>query len=188
MNNIEKLIRENRDHFESFEPSDGHFERFTAKLEARSVAAPKKVSVLPYLLRAATVAILVTLSSLWAWEHVLSPKSKMMTLGEVSPEYREVEQYYVRQVNLMEDEILTIDIYNDPRQKDMLLQELENMDSMYEELKKDLKTNPNDERIINAMIEHYQAKVDVMNYIISQLKEVNSENQINNENYETVRL
>jgi hypothetical protein len=55
-------------------------------------------------------------------------------------------------------------------------------------LKKDLKAHPNDERIINAMIEHYQSKVDVLNYIISQLKEVNSENQINNENYETVRL
>ena len=188
MNNIEKLIRENRDHFESYEPSDGHFERFTARLEARCAAAPKKVSVLPYLLRAAAVAILVTLSSLWTWEHVLSPKSKMMTLGEVSPEYHNVEQYYVQQVNLMEDEIIAINIDDDPRQKDMLLRELENMDVMYEELKKDLKSNPDDERVINAMIEHYQKKVDVMNYILSQLKEINSENQVNNENYETVRL
>jgi hypothetical protein len=32
--------------------------------------------------------------------------------------------------------------------------------------------------------------VEVMNYILSQLKEIqtNNENQINNENYETVRL
>jgi hypothetical protein len=188
MNNIEKLIRENRDHFDSFEPSDGHFERFTAMLEARSTVTTRRVRVLPYLLRAAAVAILVTLSSLWTWEHVLSPKSKMMSLGEVSPQYREVEQYYVNQVNLMEDEIMTIDIFDDPQQKDILLQELDNMDAMYEDLKKDLKANPNDERVINAMIEHYQSKVEVMNYIISQLKKVNSENQINNENYETVRL
>ena len=46
------------------------------------------------------------------------------------------------------------------------------MDNMYEELQKDLKANPNDERVINAMIEHYQRKVEVMNYILSQLKEV----------------
>ncbi|MEZ5000053.1 MAG: hypothetical protein R2727_05165 [Bacteroidales bacterium] len=143
---------------------------------------------MPYLLRAAAVAILVTLSSLWTWEHILSPDANKMTLSEVSPEYSEVEQYYVTQVNYMEDEIKALPVGDDPTQKEMLLKELENMDSVYEELQKDLNANPDDERVINAMIEHYQKKVDVMNYILTQLKEVNKANQLNNEDYETVRL
>ena len=81
-----------------------------------------------------------------------------MTLGEVSPEYSQVEQYYVHQVNQMEDEIKTIDIVSNEDQNEMLMDELRDMDKMYEELQEDLKANPNDERVINAMIEHYQRK------------------------------
>ena len=186
--NIEDLIRENRDFFDDSKPSEGHFERFQAKLEAKSYTFNKRVSVLPYLLRAAAVAILVTLSSLWSWEHIFSPDSKKMSLSDVSYEYSEVERYYVQQVNLMEDEIKALPISGDGQEKEMLIAELENMDSMYEELQKDLKANPDDDRVINAMIEHYQKKVDVMNYILSQLKEVNNENQLNNEENETVRF
>ncbi|MBN1387403.1 MAG: hypothetical protein JW965_03095 [Bacteroidales bacterium] len=192
MKDIEKIIRDNVGFFNSEEPFEGHFERFSAKLKARQFITPKRVSLTPYLLKAAAVAILVALSSLWTWEHVLSPNARKMTLSEVSPEYREVEQYYVKQVSIMEDEIEGIWINGQPEDKEMLMNELDEMDKIYEELQKDLKANPNDERVINAMIEHYQNKVQVMNYILSQLKQIQSENdnknQINNENYETVRL
>jgi len=188
MRDIEKIIRENHSLFDSYEPSEGHFERFTGKLEARQATSTRKISLMPYLLKAAAVAILVTLSSLWTWEHVFSPGAKKTSLGDVSPQYNEVEQYYVNQVNLVEDEIKGIQINENPEQKDMLMKELKDMDTMYEELQKDLKANPNDERVINAMIEHYQRKVEVMNYILTQLKDVKNDNQINEENYETVRL
>ncbi|MDT8401121.1 MAG: hypothetical protein RQ743_05455 [Bacteroidales bacterium] len=190
MKDIEKIIRENADFFNSEEPFEGHFERFTARLQARQFVVPRRVNIMPHLLKAAAVAILVTLSSLWTWEHVLSSDANKMTLSEVSPEYREVEQYYVHQVSLMEDEIEDIWINGQPEDKGLLLDELEEMDETYKELQKDLKANPNDERVINAMVEHYQRKVEVMNYILSQLKEIQNKNeyQINNENYETVRL
>ena len=44
-----------------------------------------------------------------------------MTLGDVSPQYREVENYYVHQVNLMESELVNIDLKNNPEQKKMLV-------------------------------------------------------------------
>ena len=59
------------------------------------------------------------------------------------------------------------------------------MDSVYVQLQKELKANPNDERIINAMIEHYQTKVDVMNYILNQFKAIRNENQNNGSHEET---
>ncbi|HEN20988.1 MAG TPA: hypothetical protein ENN86_03155, partial [Desulfobacteraceae bacterium] len=134
MKDIEKIIRENVGFFNSEEPYEGHFERFTARLEARSFIAPRRVSIMPYLLKAAAVAILVTLSSLWTWEHVLSPGAKRMSLGDVSPQYKEVEQYYVQQVSLMESEIDNIWINGQPDDKEMLLDELNEMDKMYTEL------------------------------------------------------
>jgi hypothetical protein len=177
MENIDELIRKNKDYFDGSEPSEGHLERFSRKLESKFQVKRRTISIVPYLLRAAAVVLLVTLSSLWTWDHFIRPGSQRMALGDVSPQYKEVENYYVHQVSMMEGEIINIDLENNPEQKEMFLQEIKSMDSTYVQLQKELKVNPNDERIINAMIEHYQTKIDVMNYILSQLKATRSENQ-----------
>ena len=187
MKNIEEIIRNNKDFFDDAEPSNGHFERFNWKLERRFQVSTIKRSIVPYLLRAAVVTLLVTLSSLWTWDHFIRAGSTRMTLSQVSPQYKEVEKYYVHQVNLMEGEIVNVDFKNSPEQKEMLLNEMKSMDSTYVSLQKELKANPNDERIINAMIEHYQKKVEIMTYILDQLKTIRNNNQNNTEN-EKVKL
>ena len=182
MKNIEDIITGNKDFFEDAEPSTGHFERFNRKLEMRFQVHSVKRSIVPYLLKAAVVTLLITLSSLWTWDHFIRPGRSRMTLGQVSPQYKEVESYYVHQVNLMEGEIVNIDLKNNPAQKAALLKEMKSMDSTYITLQKELKANPNDERIINAMIEHYQTKLDVMTYIVNQLKTIRNDNQNKKEN------
>ncbi len=172
MKNIEDIIRNNRDLFEEEEPSKGHFDRFNTMLEARLHAGGVKRSIVPYLLKAAVVTLLVTLSSLWIWDNFLSKENTRMTLGDVSPQFREVENYYIHQVNLMENEINTVNISDDPEHKTMLKSEMRSMDSVYVQLQKELKANPDDERIISAMIEHYQTKLEVMSYIVNQLKSI----------------
>jgi hypothetical protein len=181
MKNIEEIIRNNRDLFEEREPLDGHLDRFTWKLEKRLHSGTNIRSIVPYLLRAAVVTLLITLSSLWTWDHFIRKDNKM-TLGQVSPQYKEVENYYVHQVNLMESELVNIDLKNNPAQKKVLLSEMKSMDSVYVQLQKELKVNPNDERIINAMIEHYQTKLEVMTYIVSQLKGIRNGNLNKKEN------
>lgn len=185
MKNLEDIIRSNKDFFDEEEPSRGHLERFNRKLEIKFGTATIKRSIVPYLLKAAVVTLLVTLSSLWTWDHFIRSDRDRMTLGQVSPQYKEVESYYVHQVNLMESELVNIDLKNNPGQKEMLMTEMKSMDSVYVQLQKELKANPNDERIINAMIEHYQTKVEIMSFIVSQLKEIRNENQNKTENGKT---
>lgn len=185
MKTIEEIIRNNKDFFEDAEPSEGHFERFNRKLEMRFHSGGVKRSIVPYLLKAAVVTLLVTLSSLWTWDHFIRPDRNRMALGDVSPQYKEVENYYLHQVNLMESEISTVEVVFDPEQKKMLSKELKSMDSVYVQLQKELKANPDDERIINAMIEHYQTKVEVMTFIVNQLKTIRNENQNINEDEKT---
>jgi len=187
MKTIEEIIRNNKDFFEEAEPSKGHLERFNRKLEIRFQTKTTNRSIVPYLLKAAVVTLLVTLSSLWTWDHFIRPVNSRMTLGQVSPQYKEVENYYIHQVNLMEGEIVNVDLKNNPEQKVMLINEMKSMDSVYVSLQKELKANPDDERIINAMIEHYQTKLEVMTYIVNQLKTIRNDNQNNTEN-EKVRL
>jgi hypothetical protein len=185
MKTIEEIIRNNRDLFEDREPSEGHLDRFSVKLEIRHQKMASRRSIVPYLLRAAAVTLLITLSSLWTWDHFIRPGSSRMTLGQVSPQYKEVENYYLHQVSLMEGEIVNMD--HNPQQKAMLMKEMKSMDSTYVSLQKELKANPNDERIINAMIEHYQTKLEVMTYIVNQLKGIRNEN-LNKKEDEKVRL
>ena len=182
MKSIEDTIRNNKDFFEDAEPSEGHLERFNRKLEKRFQINTIKRSIVPYLLKAAVVTLLITLSSLWTWDHFIRTGSTRMTLGQVSPQYKEVENYYVHQVNLMEGEIVNVDLKNSPVQKEMLMKEMKSMDSTYIFLQKELKANPNDERIISAMIEHYQTKLEVMTYIVNQLKTIRNGNQNKKEN------
>jgi hypothetical protein len=182
MKTLEDIINSNKDFFEDAEPSEGHLERFDKKLELLSRKNAPKRSIVPYLLKAAVVTLLVTLSSLYTWDHFIRKDNNRMTLGEVSPQYKEVENYYVHQVNMVEDEIVNIDLKNNPEQKEILLNEMKSMDSAYVSLQKELKTNPDDERIINAMIEHYQTKLDVMNYILNQLQTIKKENTNKNNN------
>ena len=187
MKSIEDIIRNNKDFFEDAEPSEGHLERFNRKLEKRFQINTLKRSIVPYLLKAAVVTLLITLSSLWTWDHFIRTGSTRMTLGQVSPQYKEVENYYVHQVNLMEGEIVNVDLKNNPAQKTMLMKEIKSMDSTYVSLQKELKANPNDERIINAMIEHYQTKLEVMTYIVNQLKTIRNGN-LNKKENEKVNL
>jgi len=176
MKTIDDIIRNNRDFFDEGEPSKGHFERFNKKLEMRFRLVKTVRSIVPYLLKAAVVTLLITLSSLWTWEHFIRSDRSRMALGDVSPQYREVENYYLHQVNLMESEIGDVEISNNQEQKIILMNEIESMDSVYVQLQKELKANPGDERIINAMIEHYQTKLEVMTFIVGQLKAIMNEN------------
>jgi len=176
MKTIDEIISRNRGLFDDREPSEGHFDRFSYKLATRLHTGAVKRSIVPYLLKAAVVTLLVTLSSLWTWDNFIRPDRNRMRLSDVSPQYREVENYYIHQVNNMESELSSLTLANDKVHNEMLKKEMKSMDSVYVQLQKDLKANPEDERIINAMIEHYQTKVDVMSYILNQLKELRNEN------------
>ncbi len=174
MDNLEKIIRGNRDLFNQEEPSEGHLERFQTLLEMR-FAPKRKVSIGPYLLKAAVVTILVTLSSLWTWDNFIRPDGAGLSLGEISPGYRDMERHYTHQVSLMRDEIIEIDLGEEGEHKRMLDEELEKMDEVMSELRHELRANPGDERVVRAMIQHYQTKLEVMSYILNQLREIEKE-------------
>jgi len=177
-------IEQNRDLFDSQEPMEGHMERFAEKLASRHAA--KSRFSFGYILKAAAVTLLIVISGLWVYEHrpFQSKSVKIHTLGDLSPEYKEVEQYYQTTVNFKYNQIRQFD-FQDSTQKQMLIQELEAMDSIYDELRHDLQMNPGDKRIINAMIQHYQTKVTVMNHIINQLQNVQQVNNEKNNNHES---
>ena len=177
MNELEKMIRENRESMDGFEPPRGHFSRFRMKL------TDKQGTVLRFgdFMKIAAVIVLASLFSFFVYSRLENAffARQRYTLGEISPEYKEVEEYYTGQIKARYNEIENLE-KGDPGQRKMIIHELSEMDSLMKQLQRDLKTNPGDERIINAMISHYQMKLGVMNQILDQLENINNNHQSSN--------
>jgi hypothetical protein len=182
MDNLEKKIRENRESFDAHLPSEGHFERFRGKLYTERRG--KTISRIPEWLKIAAVLLIVAGSSILVFENVRSfIAHRQSPLQELLPgEYIEAQIYYTSEIREKYSEIGRLNSL-DPEGREILLKELEEMDRMFNSLMKDLQTNPTDERILSAMIHHYQIKLEVMGEIIDRLEKVN---QINStyENHE----
>ena len=184
--NIEKLILENIDALNDNEPMEGHFARFEAKLDAQHKT--KRTISLNLIMKVAAVVVFAFLATNQAFiyispdnQGIFNSKSEAasISLASVSPEYQEVEYYYTNSINT------GIDQWNNWIEQGMISEDEQNMmdnelaefETLYQNLQKDLAANPNDQRVINAMLEYYQAKLSVINIIITKLEEVQQKTQ-----------
>lgn len=177
---IEELIFRNIDKLNNTEPGEGHFDRFEARLNQLH---RKRGFPLRTFLKVAAAVVFVLLAVNQAYLY-LTPgdhnsvfsvwNKKQVTLASVSPEYREVEFYYTNSisVDLGRWEKLNQEGYVPEDAQEMMNTELEEFEKMYRSLQKDLASNPGDERVINAMLEYYQAKLSLIRMIVGKLEEV----------------
>jgi hypothetical protein len=66
-------------------------------------------------------------------------------------------------------------------EQEMMQYELDEFEEVYLKLQSDLSLSPNDERVINAMLDYYQTKLSLINMIIEKLKEVKQKNNMSHE-------
>lgn len=188
--NIEEIILNNLKELNDFEPKEGHFERFQAKL---NVQQKKKTITLNVVWKVAAAVVFVLLAVNQA-NIYFSPDKQTgntqenntgFTLASVSPEYKEVEFYYTNAINveLNQWNTMVAEGFISNEEQEMLDGEMVEFETRFKNLQTDLKANPNDERVINAMLEYYQAKLDIINMIVNKLEEVK---QQKNKNHETI--
>ncbi len=168
MIDLEKHIKEQRLLLDADIPAEGHEDRFRQMLGQQPV---KRVKFRHVLQIAASIAVILASSV------VLIRNTQS---GDKVAEYKipasvmEADQYYSRQVDNRVDQIKQFD-FNDAEEKVVLIGELEELDGYQKQLMKDLEANPGDERVINALIKHYQVKLEVMDQIIYQLNQLKTE-------------
>ena len=173
---LERLISNNRQSIQNEEPMEGHFERFEARLQKAAKATPK--FKLNSFLKIAAIVVFVLLAVNQARIYFVPEKKEpLSSLGSISPEYREVEFYYTNSIQLGLDQWEKLKKDGQISESDQLMmkKEQQEFDQMYQKLQEDLKANPDDERVINAMLEYYQARMNVMTLVINKLKEVKSQ-------------
>jgi len=185
---IEELIAKNLEGLNDNEPPAGHFERFESRLE--DFRKRKKVISLNFIWKAAAAAmfafLIVNQAIIWFSTDnntQINETGNQITLASVSPEYEEVEFYYTNAINvgLNEWERLMSEGLISEEEQQMMDAELSEFEQIFEKLQGDLATSPNDERVINAMLEYYQTKLSIIHMIIEKLEEVKQKTNTSHE-------
>jgi hypothetical protein len=183
---LEKYILDHRHQFDDLEPDPAVWERISTpattpviRLQWRKIA-----------MQAAAVAA-IFVASYFFHDYMAGrnqPASGFFSAAtdeESSPfmkELIEAEAYYTSQINLRKDEVFRLTANYPDIQQEISL-ELVEMDKVFEDLKNDLKDNAANEEVIEAMIQNYRFKLDILEEMLYRLKQANeSQNQQKNEN------
>jgi len=186
--NIEEIILNNLKELNDNEPMEGHFERFQAKLNKQNKRKPFTFSLI-WKVAAAVVFVLMAVNQANIYfspekqNENLAINNSEFSLSSVSPEYKEVEFYYTNaiSVGLNQWNNLKTDGFISETEQDLMNTELTEFEERFKTLQTDLAANPNDERVINAMLEYYQAKLEIINMIVNKLQEVKQQKNMQHE-------
>ena len=180
MDKLEKFVRENRQAFDAKTAKAFVWEGIESKLneQAESKGITKVISLRSRIYRYAKVAavglVLLTiggfLGSYWTDQN----QEKQFSFGVINEEYQELETFYAAQVNLQLNQL------GGYRLDESLMKDIEELDASFEELQKELKiqgVEADSEEIINAMIDNYQSKIEILERVLSRLERENKNQQ-----------
>ena len=164
----------------SSEPPTGHMERFGAKLDAMHEAEKESwFDRYGIALRIAAAAIIfIALGTFFytgMFDRLRERVSDRIVAAELPAELQEVMMYYNVITNKKVEQIDNLAVSQDEatRVKEMALQELRSLDESRKELEKEYALNPNNERIMNALLLNQQKRSEILDIIINALNQVN---------------
>ncbi|MBN1158729.1 MAG: hypothetical protein JXA61_05060 [Bacteroidales bacterium] len=167
---LEKYIRKNRDQFDQYEPDPGIWKKIELSIRPKSRKDWRIV-----LIRAAGVAAIFVLVFLISEFIHRDRKVELQTrwFGKrnkeiVIPELKEAEAYYASIVNEKLEQMRSL-ITDHPDIEKELQYDFSELDSMYLELKDDLRDNVASQEVINAIIENYRLRIDILEDILMEL-------------------
>jgi hypothetical protein len=171
---LEEFVRGHRQDFDTFEPSEALWKNIDKKLDKG-----KKIKLRFYLSRAAAVAAIFAISFL-VQQYLQTSKNKLQEI----PELKEAEMYYSGLIDAKLQEIKPLLVeYPDVEQE--MKTDLSELDSVYNGLKNDLKDNVANHEVIEAMIENYRMRINLLEEMLQYLEK--NEDDTNNDktpNYE----
>ena len=157
---LEKFIIENRESFDEASPSDQLWNRIDRKLEKKHASFHLAWRVAAVLFLASTIYLLIE-------------NRQQNTSGpQLSEEFVQAEDHYLTMINqrrqLIKEELA-------PEQEQQFLADINQLDLMYKELKKTYQTNASNERVVDAMINNLQLRLDILNRQLEILENIKNQ-------------
>lgn len=174
---LEQFIDDNRESFDYL--SDADSGRMWERIEKQRKSGTQRKIVLRYFSRIAAAVLIFGLS--YAFHEFMDngrnkdlADDEMNSLYEQLPELAEAENYYTNLISGKMEEIKPF-LASNPGIGEGIKVDLTELDSIYISLKNDLKDNVANEQIIEAMIQNYRLKLQILEELQSVLKQENKQ-------------
>jgi hypothetical protein len=184
---LEQFIIENRKEFDVFEPGDDIWQRIQQSQSQRKAVFRWKKTLLRV---SAVVTIFISSYYFHDMMHRRSNNNPLVnetTTGDPMLArfdlLAEAELFYASRIAGTKQEIVSLAGDNNDL-IDEINYDLTELDAVFEELKNDLRDNADNEEVIEAMIQNYRIKLDILEEILLQLKSSGNpanEKQLNDE-------
>ncbi|MBO0934259.1 hypothetical protein [Fibrella aquatilis] len=188
---LENFIREHRDEFEQDAPTYAFWQRLAAQLpppagDNHSAENGQNKPSGPFLgvqrgsgvarrWWAVAASIVVLLGVLW-WVNARYAATEQPEVVAVSPAYAKEVAQYASLIDDKRDELKAL-AANNPGLYQQFANDLDRLETSYLALKKDLPETPNQELLIQAMIQNLQLQIDLLNEqlrVIERMKQQNT--------------
>ena len=168
MDNLEKYIQENRAEFDAAVPDLRVWGEIDRQLERRPA---RRVVLMKRLRLAAAVALLLTAGGVMG-AYLTHSGNEVKSLADVSQDHAEMERFFKSQVN---EKMAQLASY---QQDGFVKGDIQELDTLYEQLKKELQDAPPgaEDKVIQAMINHYQTKIDILEQVLEKVQTTNPAN------------
>ena len=178
--NITELFEELKGSFDLKEPQEGHRLRFKEKLDAQAGTSRGRFASSWWkpLSIAASIALLLTASVFW-----LGPgNSEQQQLAAISPEASQTSYYFN---NLVAQQVSELEKLGSPETRPLIedaMKQLDQLETDYTRLEKDLLNGGNSKFILGAMITNFQTRIDLLQDVMDTIEQIN---QLKNESNAT---
>jgi hypothetical protein len=173
MKQLDDFIKSNAGQFDSGEPPEGHFERFEGRLAAMRRSRTGTLTMVMRIAAMLLIGLFITYASVREF-NIISGRLEKTGTGLSNTEFNEAEQFYTSQLGMYYSKIENLRFNNDKTEKMQVLKELSDMDIQIKAMKQDLLQNPDDERIVHAIINFYQVKIEMMDMIIARTEQLSN--------------
>ncbi|NML23189.1 hypothetical protein HHL16_20090 [Pseudoflavitalea sp. G-6-1-2] len=187
MSRLENFINDHREDFDSDVPSPRVWKDLEKQLQPAQPAVKQGGRLIPMtILKWSAAAAILVLAAFGVFHLMNKPttgtevakgnpaiKSNDDLLQKINPTYAKEVYHFTQLIELKQEELKQIEKDN-PELYQQFLEDISKLDSSYNNLKKELPSNPNREQLLEAMIENLKVQTDLLNQqlqIIQQIKQ-----------------
>ena len=168
---IDELFSDLKDEFDINAPHEGHEHRFLEKLKSDQTVSMDSKKLFgfnwkPFLAIAASLVICFSIVL------TLNNEPEVMDLASVSPEMEETQDFFTATI---ENELKKLNDERSPLTEQIIndaLEQVQLLETDYQNLKTDLNESGSDQRVIYAMISNFQRRIDILNTVLEQIETI----------------
>jgi hypothetical protein len=181
MDRLEEFVKENRDDLDRYIPSPGNWSKIRNQIRKGHKRTWQWVSV------AAMLTIILGSALFYLGSRYHRSGNNYTMAGESTDiqgprQFRETEIYYNNLVNSLYREATPL-LTKNPEIKKEFGSDISHLDSLCSDIRKDLKDNVANQEVVEALIQNYRIKIQLLEDMLALLKE-NENNPAKKKNHE----